>query len=115
MTMSGVERFMTGIRALGYEVERRGDIIVATLDFGPGGVARLQLVATEPPGDFPNAPPHWLHLPKGVTLPGDAGKASELGDEWWKWSRPHPKWRGEAGVRAWLAHVRSLLLPAEER
>ena len=36
MTMSGVERFMTGIRALGYEVERRGDIIVATLDFGPG-------------------------------------------------------------------------------
>lgn len=113
--MGGAERFMTGLGAVGIETELRGNLVIATLDFAAGGVERNQLVATDPPGDFPNTPPHWLHLPKAIVLPGDAGKASELGDDWWKWSRPHPKWRGEGGVRAWLAQVRSLLLAAEER
>ncbi len=106
---------MAGLRACGLTVEQRGALVVATLDCGPSGTVRSQAVGADPPDDFPNVPPHWLHLPKGIRLPGDAGQASELGDDWWRWSRPHPKWKGgESGARSWIAHVRSLLLTAEE-
>src|SRR5688500_3086864 len=118
--MSGLHCFIAAVEDLGLKVEERGALAIVTLDMGPGGSPGPHLLATDPPNAFPNVPPHWLHLPNGITLPGDSrrpsasGRASELGADWWKWSRAHPKWRGGTNAaREWVAHVRSLLLLAK--
>jgi len=112
--MSGLARFVAGLHELGFQAEDRGGFAVVTLDVGPVTAPGPHQVATDPPKDFPGVPPHWLHLHKGLVLSEDPGKPSELGDEWWKWSRAHPKWKGgDHAVRLWVAHARSLLLVAE--
>jgi hypothetical protein len=84
-----------------------------TLDVAPLGRPDLNQVATDPPNDFPGIPPHWLHLPVALTLDGEKGRSSPLGEGWLRWSRKHPKWKGgENAVGEWLAHARSLLLSA---
>jgi hypothetical protein len=70
-------------------------------------------VGADPPNDFPRVPPHWVHLPERVELPGGGRNASELGTGWSKWSRQHPRWRAElSAANQWLAHIRSLLAVA---
>ena len=70
-------------------------------------------VGADPPSDFPRVPPHWVHLPEEIELPGGKRQASELGAGWSKWSRQHPRWRSDlAASSQWLAHVRSLLTEA---
>lgn len=118
--MSGRQSFMADLKDLGFEVEERGNLAIVSFDLGPGGRPGPHLLATDPPSDFPNVPPHWLHLRKGIRLPGDSrkpsdlGQASELGADWWRWSRAHPSWKGgPTAARQWAAHVRSLLLLAK--
>ena len=113
--MDGLEAFEEGIRALGLEVERRGNLVLARLDPGLGPLKGAEVwVGADPPADFPRVPPHWVHLESSINLPGSPPQPSEeLGAGWCKWSRPHPKWiGGEHSVRAWLAHIRSLLVAA---
>ena len=112
--MGGPERFVVDIEELGLQAEQRGPIVIVALDVAPAGSSGLHQVGTDPPADFPNVAPHWLHLRRGLILCEDPGRASELGDEWWRWSRAHPKWTGGANAaRLWLAHARSLLLGAK--
>ena len=111
--MTGIERFMAGLEELGLRPEKRGSLVVVRLDVTVADRPDLSEVGTDPPNDFPNIPPHWLHLRKELTLPEGAGKASDLGDGWRKWSRQHPSWKGgDNAAQAWLAHARSLLLAA---
>jgi hypothetical protein len=112
--MSGIERFMAGLRKLGLTPEQRGALVVVVQDIELGGRAELSQLGADPPNDFPNVPPHWLHLHRDLVLPEGTGRSSELGEDWRKWSRQHPKWRGgENAAREWLAHARSLLLQAK--
>jgi hypothetical protein len=112
--MSGVARFMVGLQELGLEAEERGGLVVVTLDVGPASAPGPHQVGTDPPSDYPRVPPHWLHLRRGLVLGEDPGRASELGDDWWKWSRAHPKWKdSDSAARLWVAHARSLLLVAQ--
>lgn len=112
--MPGPEEFEKGLEALGLRAERRGQLVVVTVDVHLGPLADSTIdVGTDPPGDFPRVPPHWIHLPEKIELPGGGRNASELGAGWSKWSRQHPRWRAElAAASQWLAHVRSLLMAA---
>ena len=102
---------MIGLKELGFRPEQRGSLVVVKLDIAIAERADLSVVGTDPPGDFPNIPPHWLHLRKQLALPGEVGRSSELGDRWRRWSRKHPSWKGgDNAIQAWLAHARSLLL-----
>jgi len=113
LTVSGLAEFRSGLEDLGLETEERSGLVVVTLDVGLERVPGPHQVGTDPPSDFPLVPPHWLHLRRGLTLPEDPGAASELGEDWWKWSRPHPRWNGGDGAaRLWAAHARALLLGA---
>ena len=112
--MGGPERFMADLKDLGFKVEQRGPIVIVGLDVAPASAPGHHQVGTDPPPDFPYVPPHWLHLRRGLVLSEDPGRASELGDEWWRWSRAHPKWTGgDNAARLWVAHARSLLLVAK--
>lgn len=112
--MTGPERFIKDLEAMGFVCEARGPLVLVNLDIGPPDHPGLRQVGTDPPGDFPNTPPHWLHLPQEVVLPPgrEGGQASELGPAWLKWSRKHPKWPPGGDVCTWLAHTRSLVLTA---
>ena len=111
--MTGIERFMEGLQNLGLKPEERGALVVVVQDIELAGRGELSCLGADPPNDFPNIPPHWLHLHRDLVLPEGTGQPSELGDEWRKWSRQHPKWKGgENASREWLAHARSLLLLA---
>lgn len=111
--MIGIERFMAGLKKLGFEPEQRGSLVVVKLDVAVGERQDLSEVGADPPDDFPNVPPHWLHLKKELVLPDGGGRASELGDGWRKWSRKKNPWKGgEDAAREWLAQARSLLLAA---
>ena len=111
--MTGTEHFMAGLAEFHFRPERRGSLVVVKLDIAVAERADLSEVGTDPPGDFPNIPPHWLHLRKELALPGETGRLSKLGEGWLKWSRQHPSWKGgDNAVQAWLAHARSLLLMA---
>jgi hypothetical protein len=112
--MPGPDEFETSLSSLGRRTERRGGIVVVQVDVPLGPAAgTLVDVGTDPPSDYPRVPPHWVHLPDRFELPGGGRTASELGPGWSKWSRQHPRWRGEQGAaNQWLAHVRSLIAAA---
>lgn len=111
--MDGLGAFEEGLRVLGLDVERRGNIVLVLIDPGVGPLKGTEVwVGADPPADFPRVPPHWIHLPSTIALSGSPPQPSdELGAGWCKWSRPHPKWLGgDNAARSWLAHVRSLLV-----
>lgn len=111
--MNGLERFVADLSALGRECERRNGLVVITLDVERPDLAGPLQVGADPPNEFPNVPPHWLHAPRELAIPGGKPHASELGPDWLKWSRTRPNWKGGAnGARIWLAHARSLVLAA---
>lgn len=112
--MTGIERFVAGLAELGLAHEQRGNLVLVTLDVEPPDRPGPHQVGTDPPNDFPNVPPHWLHLRRDLNLPQGGGRDSELGPGWRKWSRKHPKWVAGAGVRQWVAHARSLVLLAQK-
>lgn len=108
--MPGIEQFMEELAELGFLAERRGELVLVTLDVTPNGEGQGVQVATDPPTTYPLNPPHWLHVPSAYELPGGQGQASPLGSRWRKWSRKHPNWKGVTDARKWLAHARSLVL-----
>jgi hypothetical protein len=111
--MDGIGAFETGLQTLGLEVKRQGNIVLALLDPHIGPLKGSEIwVGADPPADFPRVPPHWVFLPSEISLSGSPPQAAEeLGAGWCKWSRPHPRWLGgDQGARAWVAHVRSLLV-----
>lgn len=113
MTLTGVTAFLAGLEQMRLATEQRGHLVVVTLDFGSADAPGPHDVGTDPPNDFPRVPPHWLHLHQNIVLPEGEGRRSELGENWLKWSRQHPKWTAaENPARLWVAHARSLLLTA---
>jgi hypothetical protein len=112
--MAGIERFIAGLEALGLKSRLVGNLVVVTMDIALPEVPGRHDVGCDPPTDFPNVPPHWLHLRSNLALPEGGARVSELGADWRKWSRQHPNWNASLGVRGWAAHARSLLLTAFE-
>lgn len=111
---AGVEAFTAALSTAGCEVEVRGPIVLVRVDVPSGNYAGSEImVGADPPQDFPTIPPHWVHLPDSVDLAQGGKQASELGQGWAKWSRPHKRWAdGAPPASQWLAHVRALLATA---
>lgn len=109
--MTGPAKFITSLTALGHKAEPHGALVVVNLEVPLGPLAGTAIdVGTDPPQDFPRVPPHWLHLPERLELPGGKRQPSQLGAGWSKWSRQHPRWRADLSPTGqWLAHVRALL------
>lgn len=99
---------------MGLKTERRGDLVLVEIEppLGPGAGTVIQ-VGADPPADYPRIPPHWVHLPSRFELPGGGRNASELGEGWSKWSRPHKRWvGGSAATSEWTGHLRAVLAAA---
>jgi hypothetical protein len=58
---------------------------------------------------WPLVPPHWIHLPADVRLPGTNSRSSSFGG-WLRHSRRITAWGRDADpASGWLAHVRSVV------
>jgi hypothetical protein len=120
--MAGVEDFMAGLRALGYEPEQRVDGFVTfdyEIEVGPLA-SRLIKLALQAPGDWPANPPSGPYVsPRLLPVNPDATpghphgavhEAPQLGPEWQYWSRPVvASWpQTDRTVLAYLGHLRHL-------
>lgn len=104
--------FVDGLRRLQTEPEVRHGLVVYRLEPVEGSHAG-ELVHTAVEVDelagWPMVPPHWIHLPAGVTLPATNSTPSVL-PGWLRHSRQVSGWGGDADPeRAWVAHVRCVL------
>jgi hypothetical protein len=109
----GVDRFIADLALQGIEAAARGGLVVysiAPLAGAAAGVAVETGVEIAELAGWPITPPHWIHVPKALTIPGGGQQASEL-DGWSRYSRPHPERLDAASApgRLWIAHVRGLL------
>jgi len=111
---TGIDAFVAAMTAAGRQVEVRRPVVLVAVDVPLGPHRDTEVwVGADPPQDFPTIPPHWVHLPDSVNLAGGGKRASELGEGWAKWSRPHKGWvDGTSPASQWLAHARALLQAA---
>lgn len=108
----GVEGFVAGLRRCGCTPEIRNDVVVFTVV--PVGGVRAEAstetgVATDELGQWPAAPPHWVHLPGDVRLARTNTQLSSI-PGWLKHSRqPHNWGNAPEPAQAWIAHIRGML------
>ena len=69
------------------------------------GVAAAEL------GDWPQVPPHWVHLPDNVVFNRTNSKASSMA-EWLQHSRNCAGWGDAPAAVCWHAHVQAVLSEA---
>lgn len=111
----GINAMMNSLETLGAMPVLRHGILTYTVTPSHGARAGLQVqsgVAEAEAQLWPANPPHWVHLPEDVVIPGSNTQIS-----------PHPNWLGHSrdiqgwaqetnhGM-AWLSHVRSVLAGA---
>ncbi len=112
MNMDPIELFVSDLRRLGANPERRGGLVVYEIEpvdgalaghIVPTGVEAGELVA------WPIAPPHWVHFDASVRFSATNSQPSEQPD-WIRHSRQVSSWGADADPgQAWLAHVRRII------
>jgi hypothetical protein len=116
VTADPVSRFVAGLESLGAAPVRRGSLIVYRIDAIGGrhaGQVIETAIETSEAGNWPVAPPHWIHLPATVTFAHTNSQPSEVAG-WLRHSRQIADWGADAEpARAWLAHVRGVLATAQ--
>jgi hypothetical protein len=118
--MSGVAGFIMDLRALGYEPEDRGGIVVFDyeVEVGPLSSEMIKL-ALQAPGDWPANPPGGpIVSPRLLPIDTDGAKghpygavheAPQLGPDWQYWSRPFNAWpRTDRTAETYMGHIRLL-------
>jgi hypothetical protein len=107
-----VDAFMANLAALGTEPERRGPLIVYSVDIisGPhaGAAVETGVEIAELTG-WPIAPPHWIHMDAVVAFEHTNSQQSPVAG-WMRHSRQIADWGSDPDPgQAWLAHVRGVL------
>lgn len=112
----GVQAFMDDMTQNGFEPREEAGLIVyrvTPVDGAHSGTAVETGVSTDELTPWPQAPPHWIHLP------GDIGFSSTNSDTsskqgWLKHSRQLDGWGDAPPAICWVGHVRAALGEATE-
>ncbi len=111
-----VDAFRANLAALGAEPERRGPLIVYSVDIisGPhAGTAVETGVEIAELGGWPIAPPHWIHLDAAVAFVQTNSQPSPVAG-WMRHSRQVADWGSDPDAgQAWVAHVRGVVGEAQ--
>ena len=111
---SGIQRFVTDMREVGFNPRIETDLVVyavVPIDGGFAGQAVQTGVGLNELSSWPQVPPHWVHFPTGVCLPGSNFQPSPK-DGWQMHSRQIDGWGdAESGI-GWASHVRAVLSEA---
>jgi hypothetical protein len=111
MGPTGLDAFVAGLAAHGVTSGRSGGLVVYSVEPVVGAKAGHPVetgVAAAELGGWPTTPPHWIHVPNELNVPG--AQPSEV-PGWSRYSRPHPGRldASPAPTREWIAHVREFL------
>jgi hypothetical protein len=107
----GLDGFVAGLDAQGIGAARRGDLLVYSVaplvGARAGTPVETGVEASELSG-WPTVPPHWIHVPTDLNIPGSQPSALA---GWSRYSRPHPGRIDAASnpANSWIAHVREFL------
>jgi len=110
---AGLDRFEAELMQLGINAEQRDSLLVYNVvpTSGTSGGLETETGVEVPALDtWPQVPPHWIHAPNSLVIPGSNQQASSLAG-WSRYSRPHPGRldASAAPMREWIAHVRAVL------
>lgn len=110
---SGLDRFDAELKQFGIVGEQRDSLLVYRVvptsgtSCGVETETGVELPAVE---TWPQVPPHWIHVPDSLLIPGSNQQPSSAAG-WSRYSRPHPGRldASAAPMREWIAHVRAVL------
>lgn len=109
---TGLEAFVAALGEFGAQPAVESALVTYTVTPVTGALAGRALrtgVSVDEVAPWPTAPPHWIHLPAGITFATtNAGGSPKIG--WVSHSRDIPAWgTAQVPAAAWLAHVRGVL------
>lgn len=115
MMEHGIDALTRCLEALGANPVLRHGLLTYTVTpiYGVRAGHPVETGVAEAEGQlWPGTPPHWVHLPGEVTIPGSNTQPSTH-PGWLGHSRDIKGWAGEVNYGlAWLSHVRSVLAAA---
>ena len=107
----GVQGFIDALTELGLDPEVEAELVIyriTPVDGAHAGIAVETGVSTDELAPWPQAPPHWVHLPACVGFHKTNSEASTK-PGWLKHSRDIVGW-GDAPLGVcWASHVRGVL------
>lgn len=107
----GVQGFIDALTELGFDPEVEDGLVVYRIepvDGAHAGTAVVTGVSVDELSPWPQAPPHWIHLPAGVSFPETNSRSSTKAD-WLKHSRNVIGWGDASPGVCWTSHVRAVL------
>lgn len=113
---TGVEGFIASLGECGVAAEREGVVVRFPVE-AVGGARAGELVpaavSVSELAPWPAVPPHWIHLPDGITIVPTNTDRNECLPGWQRHSRNLDGWGADAHPgQAFVAHVRSVLTHA---
>ena len=112
----GIEGFMDGMTQLGFSpMEEAGLVVyrITPVDGAHAGIVVETGVSIDELAPWPQVPPHWIHLPKGVNFPRTNSQGSPK-EGWLMHSRQLNGWGDAPAGVCWTSHVRAVLNEAIE-
>ena len=109
-----VQRFCDDLNELGLEPLVEGDLVVYRVTPVDGARAGTPLetgVSVDDLNSWPQAPPHWVHLPTDVQFPRTNSQPSSK-PGWVMHSRQIASWNDAPPGSGWASHVRAVLSEA---
>ena len=110
--VTGQEIFVEGLRRCGARPQTTANHVIYTVEPVEGRFAGEPFETAVDMGElarWPLVPPHWIHLPADVALPGTNSRSSSISG-WLRHSRHIAGWGQDADpASGWLAHVRCVI------
>ena len=111
MMSRGVQGFIDDLARLGLCPAEEGGLVIyriIPIDGAHAGTEVETGVSVEELAPWPQAPPHWIHLPTSMSFPKTNSKASTR-PGWIKHSRDVIGWGDSPPGTWWSGHVRAAL------
>ena len=106
-----VAAFVEAMDRLGLRPKVEAELVVCEVAPAAGAHAGDRVEAGVAPaelGDWPHAPPHWVHLPAGIRFNSTNSKASPKAG-WLQHSRNCAGWGDAPAEVCWHAHLQAVL------
>ena len=107
----GVQGFIDALTQLGLDPTVEAGLVLYRIIPVEGAHAGIEVetgVSADELGAWPQAPPHWVHLPPGIGFPETNSRASTKSG-WLKHSRDIIGWGDAPPGICWTSHVRAVL------
>ena len=108
---NGVQGFIHDLTELGFDPTVEDELVIYRIepvDGAHAGTAVATGVSTGELSPWPQAPPHWIHLPDSVGFPQTNSRSSTK-PGWLKHSRNINGWGDASPGVCWTSHVRAAL------